>query len=111
LLTAKILQLTARKSWYRQSRCLGDFDGLSPLKQISKLPQIESETLKISGILVNFRLSSPARTNAKPPYWKVSGDDSGYRYSSKSAKWQHCQIVSISVRPFFEDRQCSLLYH
>ena len=54
----------------------GGLVGLDPQNKAPSPPKLKHETLYIGGILVNLIMSSPPRTNAKPPYWKLSGDGS-----------------------------------
>jgi len=62
----------------------GGFGGLSPPNKALRPPKLERETQYISGVMVNFITSSPPHKckappqNCKAPYWKLSGNGSGY---------------------------------
>jgi len=91
--------------------------GLAPQTNL-QAPQIESKTLQIGGMLVNFIMPSSPPHKRKPPAELQSPPIENFLatvlptdLAAKQLKWQHCQTVSISVRHFFEDRQCSLLHH
>jgi len=43
--------------------------GLSPHKQSTKLPKLKYETLEISGVFIEFSMSSPLAQWQSPNYW------------------------------------------